>query len=303
MKSQGGSINKVGSSNGKNIPLTTSIRGRSGRLSRDELLVVIGTAQVEAQELREANEKLRGANERLRSSSQEAIREREMLKRVIDAQEQERQRVARDLHDQLGQQLTALRLKLESLKSKYGAEPAMMKAIDETQRQAQEIDNDVSFLAWELRPTALDNLGLWNALGNYVSEWSKNYDIVTEFHTARLRKGRLLPEIEINIYRIAQEALNNVLKHAKASKVDVMLEYGKRDLVLVVEDDGQGFAPSKKSGRTTKGNGLGLVGMKERAALLGGTLEIESARGKGTTVIARVPIRVLTVKTTTKLAE
>jgi PAS domain S-box-containing protein len=220
-----------------------------------------------------------------------ALRERGMLKRLVDAQEDERQRIARDLHDQLGQHLTALRLRLEGLKANYGAEPAMIRAIDQTQRLAQKIDNDVTFLAWELRPTALDNLGLRNALAHYLIEWSKNYGIPSEFHTARLRKNRLDPEIEINLYRIAQEALNNVLKHAKAGKVSCLLEFRKDDVVLVIEDDGVGFDPGRKRSKSKRGKGLGMIGMRERAALLGGTLEIESAPGAGTTVIVRVPIR------------
>ena len=233
-----------------------------------------------------------------RKETEEAIRNSEMLRGVVNAQEQERQRVARDLHDTLGQQLTGLRLKLEGLKSHYKGKPAMVKALDEIQNQALQIDKEVSFLAWELRPTALDNLGLRNALGNYVVGWSKNYKIPAEFHTASLRKKRLAPEIEINLYRIAQEALNNVLKHASASNVEVMLEYGEGDVVLVVEDNGVGFDAAARSKPNKQGRGLGLIGMRERAALLGGTLEIESAKGKGTTVIARVPIAV--VETTTK---
>jgi two-component system CheB/CheR fusion protein len=231
-----------------------------------------------------------------RGRGEQAIRERGMLKRLVEAQEEERQRIARDLHDQLGQQLTGLRLKLESLKSNFGAEPAMIKAIDDTQVQAKKIDDEVSFMTWELRPTALDNLGLRVALGNYVEEWSKNFGIESEYHTTRIRRTRMVPEIEINLYRVAQEALNNVAKHAKAKKVDVLLEVGKVDIVLVVEDDGIGFDTSATARRTKSGAGLGLIGMRERAALLGGTLELESTRLKGTTVIARVPARMVEEK-------
>jgi signal transduction histidine kinase len=221
--------------------------------------------------------------------AQTAIRDRRMLKRLVQTQEDERKRISRDLHDQLGQQLTALRLKLEALRANHALEPKLLNAIDETQELAQQIDSDVSFLTWELRPTALDNLGLRNALANFVVEWSKNYGIPAEFHTARLRKARLMPEIDINLYRIAQEALNNTLKHAKATKVDVLLEFGKSDVVLVIEDNGIGFNPEARSKPKDSGQGLGLIGMRERAALLGGTLQIESARHKGTTIIARVP--------------
>jgi two-component system, chemotaxis family, CheB/CheR fusion protein len=232
--------------------------------------------------------------------AKETIIEREMLKRLVDAQEDERRRIARDLHDQLGQQLTGLRLKLEGLKTKYQAEPAMIKAIDDTQKQAQKIDKDISFLAWELRPTALDSLGLRNALANYVVEWSKTHGIAAEFHTGRARRRRLVPETEVNLYRIVQEALNNVLKHAKASKVDVLLEFNRRQVSLIVEDNGIGFDPKAKSKITRKGKGLGLVGMRERANLLGGNLEVESAPGKGTTIIVRVPMRMINEKTKKK---
>jgi len=226
-----------------------------------------------------------------RLETETALRDRQILHRLVATQEEERQRISRDLHDHLGQQLTALRLKIEGLKANYGAEPAMIKALHETQLQAKKIDDDVSFLTWELRPTALDNLGLKNALGNFVAEWSKNYGIGAEFHSVIGRRRRLLPEIEINLYRIAQEALNNVLKHAKASKVDVLLEYGKDDVVLVIEDDGRGFNTNVKSAPKRSGQGLGIIGMRERAALLGGSLEIESTKGSGTTVIARMPLR------------
>jgi len=221
-----------------------------------------------------------------------AIRARGMLQRLVEAQEEERQRIARDLHDNLGQHLTALRLKIEGLKANYGGGPAMMKAIDDAQVQAKRIDDEISFMTWELRPTALDNLGLRIALGNFVKEWSKNYGIEAEFHSARVRKSRLAADIEINLYRIAQEALNNVVKHADAKKVDVMLEYGKEDVVLIIEDNGTGFDVKAAERRSKRSNRLGLVGMRERAALLGGTLQIESARLKGSTVIARVPARV-----------
>ena len=224
-------------------------------------------------------------------AAEDVMKDRSTLQRLVTRQEDERKRIARDLHDTLGQQLTALRLKLEAVKANYAAEPAMIKAIDETQLMAKQIDDDISFLTWELRPTALDSLGLRNALANYVAEWSRNFKIPAEFHTARRGRSRLEPEIEVNLYRIAQEALNNVVKHASAKKVSVLLEFNSGEAVLVVEDDGRGFNPKARTRRTESGMGLGLIGMRERAALFGGKLEVESARGKGTTVIARVPAK------------
>ena len=216
--------------------------------------------------------------------------ELEMLKRLVDALESERQRLARDLHDTIGQSITALRLKLESLFVEETVQPAHKRVLERTKKLAEKLDDDISFLTWELRPTALDNLGLRRALEKYIGEWSKTYGIEVEYHAVKGRQEHVRPEADINLYRIAQEALNNVLKHAKAKKAEVILEFSNDDIVLIVEDDGRGYNPSRQTSGSTSGSGLGLIGMRERAALLGGTLVIESRKGKGTTVIARVPL-------------
>jgi two-component system CheB/CheR fusion protein len=231
----------------------------------------------------------RDQTEKLKAEA--AVRDKEMLQRLVAAQEDERQRIARDLHDQLGQQMTALRLNLEALKNSCGDNKTLIKEVEKTQKHAKQMDSDVSFLAWELRPTALDDLGLRAALGNFVKEWSRNYGIAAEFHTARVRRTRLIPEIEINIYRIAQEALNNILKHAQAKHASVLFEFRKDQVVLIVEDDGVGFDPEANMAVGRSGKGLGLIGMQERAALVGGAVEIESSPGKGTTIFVRIPVR------------
>ena len=131
--------------------------------------------------------------------------------------EDERKRIARDLHDELGQQLTALRLKLEAAR-KICEDEEVCGKIDEIQLIARQIDADVDFLAWELRPAALDDLGLVASLENYVREWSHHAGVTAEFHGSKLKKMRLAPEVETNLYRITQEALNNTTKkHAKPS--------------------------------------------------------------------------------------
>lgn len=230
---------------------------------------------------------VRDMTERLRA--EEAVAERERLHRLVQAQEDERHRIARDLHDQLGQRFTALRLKIEDLRQHVKGDRVMLKAVEQTQALAQQIDNDVSFLAWELRPQALDARGLINALDHFIAEWSRNYRIRASFDAPKRRRKRLHPDIEISYYRITQEALNNVLKHSGASKVDVKLAYDG-ELVLTVRDNGKGFDP-RAVARKTKRQRLGLVGMRERAAMIGGTVEIDSARGKGTTVNVRCPLR------------
>jgi PAS domain S-box-containing protein len=224
----------------------------------------------------------------LRRETDALALEREMLRRLNDMQEADRKRIASNLHDHLGQQFTALRLRLRTLRDQ--ADVATAKVIGQIESIAEKMDRDVSFIAWELRPESLDELGLRFALNQFVLEWSKYSRIEADFHTPSRRQRRLIPEIEINLYRIAQEALNNVLKHSKATKVTVTLEFNKQEVVLAVEDNGIGFNPDVKM-KSTKRKRLGLSGMRERAALAGGTLAVESTRGKGTTVIARIPIR------------
>jgi len=150
----------------------------------------------------------------------------------------------------------------------------------------RQTDSEVDFLAWELRPAALDDLGLLAALPRYLNEWSAHHGIKTNFQTTGTLPGRLTPEAETTLYRVTQEALTNVLKHAHATRVDVVLEGHKNMVALVIEDDGVGF----DHGAVDKaGAGIGLVGMRERAALINATLQVESAPGTGTTIYLRYP--------------
>jgi two-component system CheB/CheR fusion protein len=217
-------------------------------------------------------------------------RARALVGQLVTAQEDERRRISRDLHDQLGQQLTALRLKLAAMREECDQDEVARGRIEEVQALAESLDSEVDFLTWELRPTALDDLGLTAALTNFVKEWSSHYHIPAEFHSTGFGTSelRLAPQAETCLYRITQEALNNVYKHAQAARVSVILERRGPDAVLVIEDDGVGFDASEAQG-WEGGRGLGLVGMRERAALLGGTVELESEPGKGTTIFARVP--------------
>jgi two-component system CheB/CheR fusion protein len=233
---------------------------------------------------------LEDANEALRSEV--SVRKRveeariELLGQLVSAQEDERRRFARDLHDQLGQQLTALKMKLESLKVHAEGRKQLNAGLDELQGIVKQLDSDVDFLAWQLRPVALDDLGLPAALSNYVKQWSEHFGIAAEFHTADLGQ-RFDPQIETNLYRIAQEALNNCAKHSQCSHAEILLEFRDRHIVLIVEDDGVGFSP----GNAQEGDGQwGLLGMRERASLLDGTIEIESAPQAGTTIYIRVPL-------------
>jgi two-component system CheB/CheR fusion protein len=208
---------------------------------------------------------------------------RRLLARLITAQEDERARIARDLHDELGQQITALRLTLERVR-RSAAPPPAVEEIDRALELAEKVNRAVDFLAWELRPAALDHLGLAAALPKFVQEWSVHYGIEAKTHTVGHLGGQLAQDAEITFYRVAQEALNNVAKHAHAGRVDVLLENRGESLVLVIEDDGVGFEVGSSS---LEDRGLGLAGMQERAALVGATLHIESTPGVGTSVFLR----------------
>jgi len=159
--------------------------------------------------------------------------------------------------------------------------------LDHALALVREIDAELDFLAWELRPAALDDLGLAAALPRFVTQWSEHYGMTAEFRTLGLVAGKLSRDAELTFYRVAQEALNNVVKHAGASRVDVMLDSSDHSVVLIVEDDGVGF-DSADAQAVEKG--FGLVGMRERAALIDATLQIESAPGKGTAVYLRCSV-------------
>jgi signal transduction histidine kinase len=208
----------------------------------------------------------------------------ELLTRLVFAQEDERRRIAREMHDQFGEQLTSLSREIASLKeaapSSLPAHVARLEAI------SQQLDRDVDHLVWQLRPTALDDLGLRAALASYVQDWSARVGIPAELHMSGLLDERLPRDAETTLYRIAQEALTNVARHSRATRVDVMLERQGDVVLLTVEDNGVGFEPDDAGVRA---GGFGLLGMHERAALVGATLQIESTAGGGTTVLLRLP--------------
>jgi PAS domain S-box-containing protein len=236
-------------------------------------------------ELELANRSLRAEmEERRRAESARA----EMLGRLVFAQEDERRRIAREMHDQFGEQLTALSLRIGTLKESAAGDPTLSAKVEALEAVAQQLDRDVDDLVWKLRPTALDDLGLRAALTNYVQDWSSRVRVTADLHTAGLEEDedRLSSEIETTLYRIAQEALNNIAKHAHAKHVEIILERRADHVSLVVEDDGVGFDPAAAG---APGRGFGLLGMQERAAMVGATLEIESAVGDGTTILVRMP--------------
>lgn len=207
----------------------------------------------------------------------------QLLRRLVSVQEDERKRISRELHDEFGQSLTALMLGLKSLPASEGSETKL----SQLQKLTAEVMEQMHHLARELRPAALDTLGLEATMRQLAEEWSERNEIKSEFFARGLHSVRLPAPIETTIYRVAQEALTNVARHAKGSFVSVLVERHDGVVSLIVEDNGHGFdaeSPDIGEGR------LGLLGMRERIELVGGTLDIESSPGAGTTVIARVPL-------------
>jgi signal transduction histidine kinase len=240
--------------------------------------------------IRERTADLMSSNDALRKEIAERQRveqqRTELLTRLVLAQEDERRRIARELHDQLGQQLTALRLTLDTLKAQSMERTELLVQVETLQELARQLDEDVSFRVWELRPTPLDKVGLRTALMDFVSQWSKHLGVDVRLHASQSSDERLNTDVETMVYRLAQEALNNIGKHARAQRVDIALERNDDCLSLIVEDDGVGFDPRDVD---TLGTALGLTGMRERAALIGAEIQIESEPGSGTTIILRVP--------------
>lgn len=221
-----------------------------------------------------------------------ALAERdELRRRFIQAQEDERLRLAHDLHDQTGQSLTAAMLELKDLESllKDGGKDRARTL----RHNMEQMSKTIHRIAWELRPASIDELGLTSTLANYISDWGSQFGIAADFHCRDDRLDAIPAETQTAIYRIVQEGLTNVAKHATgATAVSVVVNRSDGILRLTIEDNGRGFeAPlTNGSGNSRNEGGLGLAGMRERLTLLGGDIEIESSIGVGTTVYARIPM-------------
>jgi signal transduction histidine kinase len=208
---------------------------------------------------------------------------RDVVRRVVAAQEAERSRLARELHDETGQALTSILLGLKPLER--AADEQLAEAVASVRTLVVSTLQDVRRLAVELRPAALDDFGLVPAVTRLVDTFREQTGMNVELE-ARLSEQRLPPEVETALYRIVQEALTNVVKHSGATRVSILLTERDHAVAAMVEDDGMGFEIDR-----VREDGLGLVGMRERIGLVGGRLQVESSAGAGTTVVAEVPVR------------
>lgn len=215
----------------------------------------------------------------------EALR-RQLLEKVITAQEDERRRISRELHDSASQSLTSLIVGLKTMSTLCDNEKVHSHAEDLRHVAAQTLD-EIHTISTQLRPSVLDDLGLSAALSRLTSEWQVRHKIPVDCVT-RIGAQRLPGEIETAIYRIVQEALTNVARYAQPDSVSVLVERRDNEVTAIIEDNGAGFDMTLPPKRPH----LGLVGMRERAELLNGKLTIESNLGVGTSVYVRIPIEV-----------
>jgi two-component system sensor histidine kinase UhpB len=245
-------------------------RGRPARLVQiNDITERLRTQQT----LERLNRELELSHERLRALS----------RRLFEVQEDERRRLARDLHDDVGQALTALKIQLESFARSGGAR------IDECVDTVQHTLERVRQLSLSLRPPQLDDLGLAAALRSHLDRQARVAAIQAHFETEEA-PHELPPDIETACFRVAQEAINNVLRHARARNLWVRLFTAGGRLAISVRDDGRGFDLEEVRERSANGGSLGLIGMEERMALAGGSFELRSAPGQGTILLATFPL-------------
>jgi signal transduction histidine kinase len=244
------------------------------------------------QRVRERTRELADVNRALEHHRREqerlAQRRRMLLNRVITAQEEERRRIARELHDETSQSLTALGLGLEAAGAdlRTGRRRALKQRLASLARVAGAAGEELDRLVVDLRPAQLDHLGLIATLRWSVARLRSRSGLDARLEVRR-EERRLEPEVETTLFRIAQEALTNVVRHASASRADVVLDFGRDSLTLEVSDDGIGFDAEAISLSPTS---LGLVGMRERADLIGGRLEVRSRPGEGARLRVTVPL-------------
>jgi signal transduction histidine kinase len=211
-------------------------------------------------------------------------RVRELSRKLISTQEEERKRIALDLHDEMGQMLSALKIGLQALAKREESRDS--EELARLIRLTQVVMDQIRALAHRLRPSILDNFGLKAALEDLCETLAESELLEVVYNLEDLPKERISPEMEISLFRVAQEALTNVLKHSQSERVEVRLEKDTDRVRLIVEDQGVGFDLDQA---LEDGKRLGLLGMEERIGLLGGHLSINTGE-KGTTILAEVSV-------------
>lgn len=257
------------------------VRALSGLIITTGLIAVTRFLERERQQfLAEARAAHLGALE-----EKDAIR-RDLFRQVVRAQEDERSRISRELHDEMAQTLTALTLDISSLEQLAGKRSKFSPILSRLRNLGDEMSRDMSRMVRDLRPALLDDLGLVSALRYLADNERKRskFEVSFEIIGAPIRFGTFAETV---LYRVAQEALNNIARHANPAAVKIELKFEEVSIGLMIKDDGIGFDPSEAF---LPPRGLGMEGMRERVAATGGTLDIDSTIGAGTTVVAVIPI-------------
>jgi len=265
-------------SKGQIIGVLEAVNKESGQFDQDDLWLLNALAAPVATAIENARlfEQVSTGREQLQALS----------RRLVEVQEAERGHIARELHDETGQALSSLLLGLSLLEREAGDPQAVIARAADLGGMVDQMLENLHRLAMNLRPATLDHLGLVAALEQYLDSFGRQYGIEVQFEALGLDNERLSPAMETALYRIVQEAMTNVVRHAQASRTDVLVERRTEGrVVVIIEDNGVGFDPQT----ALQSRRLGLFGMRERAEMLGGTLSIESSTGSGTTLLVEVP--------------
>ena len=217
--------------------------------------------------------------------------ERKYLSQIIDAQENERRRISRELHDEIGQALTAIKFNLELIDKELPQAPSIARErLGEAKSLSNQTLTAMRQLSMDLRPTMLDDLGLIPTLRWYIQNFSNRLNIYSNFEAMGFEE-KLPPQIETAFYRIIQEALNNIAKHAGATRVEIFFEHKDSTIFASITDNGRGFDLDRVLHPESPGRGFGIIGMQERVSLLGGKIDIQSRPGFGTLVHIEIPYK------------
>ena len=263
--------------------------GRSFEQMRMALKASIGHVEQANQDLeRRVDERTRELQGLYRQLQERDEWREELLRKVISAQEDERKRLARELHDETSQTLSALAMKIETALAAWPAEASRDRLVEAKQLTVRTLE-ELHRLIFDLRPSVLDDLGLLSAIRWYAERHLERRGIAVRCEFSG-EADRLAPELETALFRVCQEAITNIAKHSGAETVLIQCFAREDRIAIEIEDDGRGFSPASLPPPAARERGLGLLGMRERVELFGGTLELDSAPGQGTRIAVTVPI-------------
>ena len=213
----------------------------------------------------------------------------ELTANAVRERDADRAAIARELHDRFGQYLTVMELELKAAEQQDAAPPALHDRLQKLRLLTAETQQDMADMAWQLRPVSLQGMDLQTAATQLIEEWRGRSTLSFDLHLS-LGSQTLPPLVETALYRVLQEAVTNVVKHAGATRIGVILRIASHEVLLIVEDDGGGFSRDQAGADDLLSRSLGLLGIRERLDLVGGTLEIESSPDQGATLLVRVPL-------------